>query len=379
MLSGNHFSIKFVPDFLKFRELYRYNNIIEEAIMKKRGHNLNPFEYKLLSDLLHLEKNLDYSGKSILLNLQVSGGMDSMCLLHALTKVLHSKLFKTKNQFKLIAQHFNHKKRGDESDQDAELIQKICLETGVPLYLEIAEEKTFSDGEKNFQNSARKWRKNKALALSEKIKSELSCEHFYIVTAHHARDHVETVLLHVLRGSALQGLKGIQKLSDDKLFYRPFAKINFEEIEEYSKEFDIKYRVDMSNLSDDYDRNYIRNHILGHLKKLRPNYQQAFHKLSEHAIEQLMLNETFLNSSLQGNFVIDKGTRSSELFHILIQKEKKLLGVVTKNCIDNILYEVELMFKKKIIKKEIKISSGWKIHLSNNNKNIEIDVFREKL
>ncbi|KAB8030753.1 tRNA lysidine(34) synthetase TilS [Fluviispira multicolorata] len=347
--------------------------------MEKRGHNLTRLEYKILSDLLQIETQLGFSGKVILLNLQVSGGMDSMCLLHVLSKVLSSKYFNSKNSFKLIAQHFNHKKRGEESDKDAELICKVCLKTGIPFYQEIADEETFTKEGNNFQNSARKWRKNKAHLLSEKMKIELNCVQYFIVTAHHARDHVETVLLHVLRGSALQGLKGIQKFSDDKIYYRPFCKFNYEEIENYSNEFKIEYRTDLSNFNNDYDRNYVRNNILQHLKKLRPNYQQAFHKLSEHAIEQLELNESFLKSSKCNHYTIDKETKSSELFHVLIQKEKSLLGVVTKNCIDNILYEVELMYKKKIIKKEIKISSGWGIQLVKNNENIEIDVFREKI
>ena len=88
--------------------------------MEIKKSSLNKFEYNLLENLLLIDKSLTINKGKILLNIQVSGGMDSMCLLHAFTKIINSKLFKSVHDFIIVAQHFNHKKRGSESDEEEE-------------------------------------------------------------------------------------------------------------------------------------------------------------------------------------------------------------------------------------------------------------------
>lgn len=313
---------------------------------------LSKLEFDLLGNMIQLDKSLNTFCAKVLLNIQVSGGKDSMVLLHALSRVINSKRLKTKNYFSCIVQHFNHKTRGIESDLDAHFVAQQCLELGIPFFLN---EVTYSDTKTNFQDYARQYRKEKSNDLSMQQCEELQCAKYFIVTAHHARDHVESVLQHILRGSGLNGLQGIQTLDSQKCFFRPFSKISYKEIEAYCHEKNISHRHDSSNDEDKYSRNYIRHHILPHLEFLNPNFEKSFQKLSEQSV---------ITSPTSTHMLISKETSSSDVFYFFKQNHKEYLKVLSSNAIHNILHEAYIMLEKQAtISKRIPLKSGFNVLL----------------
>jgi tRNA(Ile)-lysidine synthetase-like protein len=350
--------------------------VIEEG-MEFKKNSLNKFEYQLLEKLLSIDRNNKLSEGKILFNLQISGGMDSMCLLHAFSKIINSRLFHPIHEFIVVAQHFNHKKRGMESDEDAAFVLKYCLQVGIPFYQETLDSSDFI-GNENFQNYARRWRKSKASELCNHLKVKHNCNNHYIVTAHHARDHVESVLMHVLRGCSLNGLIGIQEFDDQKIYYRPFYNIEYEKIGKYCVEEKIKFRLDSSNLNDEYERNYIRNHILPHFKKLKNTYEKSFQSMSSHVQEHLELVSSRKDLQKNKKIVILKGMALSKIYELFITKDRTLSEVLSRNVMMNILHEAKLLREGGGARKEIKLGEGWIVQLNKGNDNIEIDVFQKK-
>lgn len=347
--------------------------IINEKKVKK--NSLHKFEYNLLKKLTIINQRTDLSPGKILLNLQISGGMDSMCLLHAFSKIINSKLFNTTHEFIIIVQHFNHKKRDKESDADAEFVLNTCLKIGIPFYQEILDSKTYLN-KSNFQNEARQWRKKQALELCNHLKKTYNYNNFFIVTAHHARDHVESVLMHILRGCSLNGLTGIQEFDNQKIYYRPFYNIEYEELEKYCINENIKFRHDSSNSSNEYERNYIRNKILPHFKILKKTYEKSFCTMSNNIREHLeQINEAHQKSlPTSHKVIIHKNTTGSDIYKQLISKDKKFLETLSKNVVTNILHEIELLWKSSLNEKVIKLSKGEYLLLTKCQNNIEIEV-----
>lgn len=323
---------------------------------------LSRLEFDLLGNMIQLDKDLNTICAKILLNIQVSGGKDSMVLLNALSRVINSKRLKTNNYFSCIVQHFDHKLRGIESDLDAHFVGQQCLKLGIPFFFN---EVTYPGKKANFQNYARQYRKEKAILLSKQQCEETQFSKYFIVTAHHARDHVESVLQHILRGSGLNGLQGIQTLDSQECFFRPFAKISYKEIEKYCNEENIAYRHDRSNDEDKYSRNYIRHHILPHIEFLNPNFEKSFQKLSEQSV---------IPSAMSSHLVISKETSSSEIFYYFKQNHKEFLKILSSNAIHNILHESHIMLKKEaFFSKTINLKSGFKVLLK-KEKNTSIEL-----
>lgn len=292
----------------------------------------------------NLEKNELGEGNKVLLSVLVSGGQDSMCLLRALSRVLNSRLFKAKNEYQLIVHHFNHQRRGLESDADADLVLEKCLAFGVPFYLSCF---PFSGKVNHFQNLARMWRKTEAVALAQHLAKDLQCSRFFILTAHHARDHVESILLNILRGSGLNGLKGIPLLDSSGFFLRPFHNVLFSEVLFYCQSNNIDYREDSSNLKDDYTRNYIRHHILPHCAEINPQYENAFLRLSM----QIPKSAQSLDEGVP-EFEICKETTQAQLYEFFYHMKQEGFYPLTTNFTRQILHVGQLMLSTKELHSE---------------------------
>ncbi|MBX9704081.1 MAG: tRNA lysidine(34) synthetase TilS [Silvanigrellaceae bacterium] len=276
-----------------------------------------------------------------------------MSLLQAFSKVYSSKLFRDEQKkCYVIVQHFNHEQRGRESEEDALFVQEMALKLGFPVYVEKMRD-TFSPlPKKNFQNVARLWRKQKAVELCEVIKGELTdVSHFFIVTAHHARDHVESIVQHILRGCGSAGLIGIQEFNENRSFFRPFANIEYEDLSNYIRQRGVSFREDSSNLEDDYQRNYIRRHVLPHFKKIQKNYEKNFLKLSESILQERRdephwscLQDDSRKSELVFSQPIS-GTRLANLLKLTMMND---VAQVSYNQVQNLRYELELALQRRI-------------------------------
>jgi len=213
------------------------------------------------------EMNFKY-GDSIVV--AVSGGPDSMALLYLANRV------KKALDLTLICAHVNHNVR-KESDGEKVFVEKFCMHNGI-----IFESMKIEDyGDDNFHNEARSKRYNYFGEIVKKYDAK------YLLTAHHADDLIETILMRIVRGSTLRGYSGFSKIVDMKDFVilRPLINATKEEIFSYCKKHKIEYVQDASNQKDIYTRNRFRKYIVPQFKKEDPKVHNKFYKFSKTLLE----------------------------------------------------------------------------------------------
>ena len=218
-----------------------------------------------------LENKLIDNSDVIVLGL--SGGPDSVFLLHSLMKL--KELFK-KNyniEYKVIVCHVNHMIR-KEAKEDENLAKEYAKKYNLEFYplqthvKEIAKKQKISEEECG--RNIRYEFFNKVLKEHEGTK---------IAVAHNACDNAETIIHNIIRGTGLNGLVGI-KLKNEKII-RPILNIQKDEIIKYLDENGIKYNIDRTNLENDYTRNKIRNDLIKKIEKeYNPNIIQALNRMS---------------------------------------------------------------------------------------------------
>jgi len=185
--------------------------------------------------------------------LGVSGGIDSMVMLH----LLHSA------GYEVQVAHVNYKLRQEASDLDEQMVRSYCSEHEIPCHIHVVSTEEQDQLEKdNLQAVAR----NIRYRHFEQVKEVQSLD--FICTAHHMEDRAETFFLNALRGSGLRGLASIKSMSN--LTRRPLLLISKKEIVNYASKHRVTYRDDLSNQSNKYNRNYIRHQILSPLKERWP-------------------------------------------------------------------------------------------------------------
>jgi tRNA(Ile)-lysidine synthase len=201
----------------------------------------------------------------------VSGGADSMVLLDLLAKEQEV------SGVRLIVAHYNFQLRGAESDGDEQLVIQRARHYGVEVYVERANTAEYAKHNKlGIQEAARNLRYD----FFEKLL--MSSGFDKIATAHHADDNAETVLLNLFRGAGVQGLAGIPIFRADKKIIRPMLFAQRTEIEDFAAEEMIPYRIDSSNNTDHYTRNFIRHQVLPLIKEeVNPTVVQALQRSSE--------------------------------------------------------------------------------------------------
>jgi tRNA(Ile)-lysidine synthase len=221
----------------------------------------------------HIEKEIPFLKQKKLL-LAVSGGLDSMILLH-LFQELH---------YDIAIAHCNFQLRGVESFGDQKFIQDYAEANAIPIFVTQFDTEAFANDYKlSTQVAARELRYNWFYEL-------LETENFdYILTAHHADDNLETFLINLTRGTGLEGLTGIPE-QNDKII-RPLLFASRLEIENYAKIHNIQWREDSSNASDKYVRNKIRHHLIPVLKELNPNFIASFLKTESYLQQSLTMVE----------------------------------------------------------------------------------------
>lgn len=200
----------------------------------------------------------------------VSGGPDSMALLHIMNK-----LKKDLDLF-LICAHVNHNVR-NESESEKEFLKSYCDKE--QIYFEYMKIEHYGDD--NFHNEARSIRYN----YFEKLVHEYGAK--FLLTAHHSDDLMETILMRIVRGSTLKGYSGFTRILDkgDYKILRPLIKMTKQELEDYDNENDIKFVIDKSNFKDVYTRNRYRKTVLPFLKSEDAHVHQKFLKFSETLLE----------------------------------------------------------------------------------------------
>ena len=200
----------------------------------------------------------------------VSGGVDSVVLLELL--VLSSLPFE-------IA-HCNFQLRGEESERDEAFVRSLGERYKKEVLVKRFNTKTYAAQNKiSIQEAARELR---YAWFAELImdwdtisgKNVITSNKHYILTAHHADDNIETMLMHFFRGTGIQGLTGIQPLVKERNLIRPLLCFRKNEIREFAREKGLSYVEDSSNASDKYTRNYFRNRLLPQIQEVYPQVEE---------------------------------------------------------------------------------------------------------
>lgn len=208
----------------------------------------------------HISNHFPFlQGKKLLL--AVSGGLDSMVLVH---------LFQQLN-YEIVVLHCNFQLRGLESFEDQQFIQVYSNTNAIPfVFTQFDTEAFAADCKVSIQVAARELRYSwfyEQLAIQKGD---------FILTAHHADDNLETFLINLSRGTGLEGLTGIPAQNEKVI--RPLLSFSRQQMEEYASVNKLKWREDSSNASDKYLRNKIRHHLVPLLKELNPNFISSFEK-----------------------------------------------------------------------------------------------------
>lgn len=265
----------------------------------------------------------------------ISGGPDSMALLHLLLE-----LNKNKN-INIVCAHVNHNVRS-ESDLEQNELQTFCTKNNV-----IFEHKKLDKIEKmNFHNQAHLERQTFFDALVDKYNAK------YLLTGHHSDDLIETILMRISRGSTLRGYAGFEKEAIRKSYsvLRPLINLTKEQLADYCQENDVIYALDKSNESNKYTRNRYRQEIVPALKKENKVIGQKFQIFSDKLIE----TDNFVNDYVSERY----------------KKLYKSKGLVLSD------YRLEHQFvKKKLIYKLIQLKCGKDLN-SFNDTHVEL-ILRE--
>jgi len=213
------------------------------------------------------QKNLFKSGQTIIVG--VSGGMDSVALIHLLHELQHDL------GILLHIAHYNHNLRKD-SKKDQVFVEELAARLNLPCSVG-QWKKTNQTRRGSIEELARINRFAYFVGLSKTLKTDI------IALAHTKDDLAETVLMRLLRGTGLQGLRGI--LPSRKMyqcqFIRPLLDVNKKDIEKYLKHKHIDFRADPSNADTVFFRNDIRQRLLPHLEKnYNPKIKETLTNLS---------------------------------------------------------------------------------------------------
>ena len=244
----------------------------------------------------------------------VSGGPDSMSLLHLLLEV------RKKIDINIVCAHVNHNMR-KESEDEKVFVENYCKENNI--YFEYMKINEYSFG--NFHNEARNIRYNFFYDVLKKYNSSV------LFTAHHGDDLIETILMRIVRGSSLKGYAGFSMITnyDNYKVVRPLIFYTKDDILKYNKLNNVPYVIDSSNNKDSYTRNRYRHYVLPFLKSEDSNVHRKFLGFSK------LLNEyeSFLDKYVDSSGLCNSNSIDISLF---IKKDE----VVQRRVVENILKRI---------------------------------------
>jgi tRNA(Ile)-lysidine synthase len=242
------------------------------------GESQHPLEQQVLEFIR--QHQLVSGGEKLVV--AVSGGADSVCLLHILVK-LQKEL-----KIKLHIAHLNHQLRGAESEADANYVAKLARQLGIPATIEGRDVKGYQARQRlSLEEAAREVRYGFLAEVAKSIGTDR------VAVGHTRDDHIETILMHLIRGSGTRGLRGLQPVtlwqSAEKSLniIRPLLEISHQQTEGYCRELRLMPRLDASNLSLSPLRNRIRQQLLPLLESYNPAVAEALLRTGRIAAEDI--------------------------------------------------------------------------------------------
>ena len=232
----------------------------------------------MINKVIDFLKKYELEDKTIVVGF--SGGYDSMCLLDILSKIKNLPEF---TDLTVIAAHFNHNWRGEESLKEQEVCRIFSNSRDVTFYT-----KTASKDIKKTENDARIAR----YEFFEEAYEEFDAD--AVFTAHNKDDNAETILYRIVKGTGTVGLKGISEKR--RYFYRPLLGISRQEIVKYCNDNNLTPNEDSSNSNTAYKRNFLRLNIIPLLEQINHNVKDALNTLALNSITDNQIIEEYLQT-----------------------------------------------------------------------------------
>lgn len=276
-----------------------------------------------------IDNQLLKKGDAIVLG--VSGGPDSICMLHLFCSI------REEWDLSLYAVHLNHGFRGLAADEDAAYVAEKCSEWQVPLFSYYTKVETLAEKlNTSFENAGRQERYRLFFQVMQQEKAQK------IAVAQNKNDQAETLLMRLIRGAGIEGLSGIQYHREDGVI-RPLLDCSRDEIETYCKVYDLKPRFDHTNDDVAYTRNKIRWDILREMSKLNPS-----------VIDQLVKTSGLLRDD------------NELLNHVLEEQYKKFVIEREHACYIKLdsFNQMVVALKRRLIRKCIEVLRGHLIDVS---------------
>ena len=292
----------------------------------------------------------------MIVGVAVSGGPDSMALLHFLNAN------KERLDIDVVAIHINHCTRAND-DSDQEFVREYCKEHRIKFY--------------KFKFEALKLMKSKGMSMEEacregryNIFEGLKARGIVDVMAlaHHESDQAETILLHILRGAGLKGASGMSYVRDD-YYVRPLLSTKKSEIMAYLYSNDIPFVEDETNSQNVFSRNILRNKVLPELRQIWPNVDEALCNFGDICRDD---DATINNLVHTDGLVVKKNIVKVPLTYFVYTKSivVRLLNIAISNL--GVKADIEKKHIDMIIDLVKKASTGAKLDLPHN-----ITVYKE--
>ncbi len=318
-----------------------------------------------------IEKVYQYIKENNMLNdcrhiiVGLSGGADSVCLL----VLLHSIIVQYQMDIDVVAVHINHEIRGDEALRDQRFAQKLSDDLGVVCHVLNKDVKAIAKMRGVSIETAGRQVRYECFA---QIKRELGFldTTTKIAVAHHIDDLVETSLMHLIRGSGIQGFSGISPVNGDII--RPLLCVNKKEIIEFLKMKGIGYVVDSTNLESDYQRNQLRNQLIPMIeKKYNPEFSKAVYHMATDLLEinryidrqvdqlePICVRYDSTNQKVLASLLLDKFQHVDRTLQTYLLRA--VLKKVAQSPVDIYRKHIELLMQlcQKQVGKKINLSNG---------------------
>ena len=309
---------------------------------------------------------LESSKKIKSMTVALSGGVDSVVLLH----LLHQ-LQKT-HHFTLKASHVHHG-LSKNADKWVKFCEKLCRKLSIPLdvnYIKLPQKKSLG-----IEGEARRLRYEKLL----QSKTDL------VVLAHHEDDQAETFLLQLIRGAGVKGLSSMAHFDDSRRLWRPLLNTSRTDIESYAKKHQLKWIEDESNQNIDFDRNFIRSKVLPILKNRFNHIIKVISRSSSHLAEAQNLLDDLAKIDLKSYLKSDNykhklqvksldklsNARAKNILRYWLEINDQLMP--SKDLLDELLRQVLMAKKDATIK--IQLSKDFEIRRYKD----EVYIFKKNL
>lgn len=291
-----------------------------------------------------VQKALINEGESVLV--AFSGGADSVCLLYAL-KNLEDKI-----GFKVLAAHLNHGLRGEEADRDEEFSKDFCKKLGVECITSNCDVRKYAKTHNLSEELAgREIRYSFFFSVMEERKIQK------LAVGHHLDDQAETVLMHLIRGSGIDGLSGMRHKRGTII--RPLLDFEKQEILDFCRRENLDFCTDLTNFETDYNRNKIRLDLIPKMREFNPAVSKTLAKTAKILADEADFLEDIACEKAK-ELIDENSCRISELLSVhpairrrvvrkMIEAVKKTKKDISADYIDKVLSIAEAMLTGKTL------------------------------